>query len=113
MKIISSKLHGFIDYLVVIFLAVSPMLFGMEGFVCTFTYVLAAVHLVLTLCTNFGAGIFKIIPLNVHGYIEFLVGILLVILAFTLFKDNELGKTFYTVFGAAVFVTALLSDYSK
>jgi ABC-type amino acid transport system permease subunit len=81
--------------------------------IAVFTYALGAVHLILTLFTNFDAGLFKIIPLRVHGYIEFIVGIALIVLAFTLFMDNANGRVFYTCFGLAVLLTWLFTDYKN
>lgn len=113
MKIISPKIHGVIDYLVVVFLVISPLLMGMGHIASSFTYALAIVHLLLTLFTNFNAGLFKIIPLRIHGLIELIVGIGLVILAQTFFKADVVAKTFYTGFGIAVLLVYLLSDYKK
>ncbi|HWZ15875.1 MAG TPA: hypothetical protein VNW95_11625 [Mucilaginibacter sp.] len=111
MKIISPKLHGIIDYLVVAFLLASPSIFGFMGHVALFTYALAGVHLLLTILTNYSAGIVKIIPLPVHGLIEFIVGLLLIIMAFTLLNNHPDVKHFYTVFGAAILVVFLITDY--
>jgi hypothetical protein len=111
MKFISPRIHGYIDYLVVLFLIGSPMIFGLNGFVAIFTYALAVVHLILTLLTNFSAGVIKIIPFPFHGIIELIVGIALFILALTLFKDSGNGKLFYICFGAAVLLTWLFTDY--
>lgn len=111
MKFISPKLHGIIDFLVVLFLLASPMLFGLNGFVAIFTYALGMVHLLLTLLTDFSAGLFKVIPFALHGAIELIVGIALIILAFTIFKDSGTGKVFYLGFGAAVLLTWLFTDY--
>ncbi len=111
MKIINASLHGIIDYLVVIFLLVSPTLFGMDGLLATFTYALGVVHLLLTISTAFAMGIFKLIPFKVHGLIELLVGIALIVIAYTLFRGSDLGNLFYTIFGAAVLLVWLLTDY--
>jgi hypothetical protein len=113
MKFISPKIHGIIDFLVVLFLIASPMLFGLSGFVAIFTYALAIVHLILTLLTDFGAGLFKVIPLPLHGIIELIVGIGLIVLGFTLFKDTGTGKVFYIGFGAAVLLTWLFTNYKS
>ena len=113
MKIISPLVHGVIDYLVVLFLLSAPMLFGMYDGLATCTYALAGIHLVLTVLTNFNMGLIKTIPLPVHGFVEFAVGIVLVIIALTVLKDNVIGKTFYTAFGAAVLLVFFLSDYRQ
>ncbi len=111
MKIISPKVHGIIDYLVVVFLLASPLIFGFTGRVALFTYALGGVHLVLTLLTNYSAGVAKIIPLPVHGLIEFIVGLLLIIMAYCFLNNHPDAKHFYTVFGAVILVTFLLTDY--
>jgi hypothetical protein len=111
MKFISPKVHGIIDFLVVFFLVASPLLFGMNGFVARFTYALALVHLLLTLLTDFSAGLFRVITLRLHGIIELIVGVALIVLGFTLFKDTGTGKIFYIAFGAAVLLTWLFTDY--
>lgn len=88
MKIINSTLHGFIDYLVALCLWRSPSLFGVERFTAMFIYALRAIHLMLILTTNYKAGLIKLIPLPVHGWIELIVGVTLVILPFTLFSSD-------------------------
>ena len=112
MKFISPKIHGFIDLLVVVFLLASPSYFGFTGLLTTFTYALAAVHLILTILTKYPVGIFKIIPLTVHGSIEFIVGITLIVLAYTLFKDNADGKLYYVILGTVILLTWLVTDYN-
>jgi hypothetical protein len=111
MKFISPKVHGIIDYLVVIFLLASPTCFGFTGLLAVFTYALGAVHLLLTVFTNYPLGVVKIIPATYHASIEALVGIVLIILAYTLFKDNTDGKLFYVIFGTVVLLTWLVTDY--
>ena len=112
MKFISPKIHGLIDYLVVIFLLASPTVFGFTGLVATFTYVLGAVHLLLTALTNYPLGIVKLLPVSLHATIEVLVGIILIVLAYTLFKDNAQGsKLYYVIFGTVILLTWLVTDY--
>ncbi len=112
MKFISPKVHGIIDYLVVVFLLASPTIFSFTGFIATFTYALAGVHLLLTILTNYSVGLIKIIPLPLHGLIEFAVGIVLIVLGYTLFKDEATGKLFYILFGTVVLITWLCTDYT-
>ncbi len=42
--IINEKVHGIIDYAVVIFLLLSPTIFGFTGMVAIITYALAGIH---------------------------------------------------------------------
>ncbi|MEO6131331.1 MAG: hypothetical protein ABIQ02_05755 [Saprospiraceae bacterium] len=109
---LNSKIHGVIDYLVVVFLLLSPTLFGMGEVTATFTYVLAVIHLLLTITTNFEFGLLKIIPFKIHGMIELIVSIALIGVAFYLGSlEGELARNFYIGFGIAVFLTWLITDY--
>jgi hypothetical protein len=112
MKLINSKIHGIIDYLVVVFRLLSPTVFGLTPLAGTLTYILAGIHLLMTILTDFPYGILKIIPYKIHGLIEFLVSILLVALPWIFhFDADTIDRHFYILFGAAVFMTWLLTDY--
>lgn len=114
MKIISSKLHGILDYIVVVFLLASPMLFKMEGTLCSFTYSLAAVHFLLTILTRFELGIIKLIPFPIHGIIEFFVAIALAMVSFWFNKDgNSLGYYYYIYFAIAIMFVFILTDFKE
>lgn len=110
---INAKIHGILDYIVVLFLWLSPSLFGLEGFTATFTYALGGVHLLLTILTKYSAGIIKIIPYSVHGIIEFLVAVGLAAFAYFYLAEHEgeLARNYYYGFSGAVFLTWLLSKY--
>lgn len=109
---LNSKTHGVIDYLVVVFLLASPTLFGLKEITSALTYVLAVVHLVLTITTKFEFGLVKIIPFHLHGLIELIVSIALIGGAFYLGSlEGELSRNFYLAFGVAVFITWLITDY--
>jgi len=88
-------------------------LFDFTGLLATFTYALAVVHLILTLITDYSIGILKWVPLSIHGGIEFIVGVVLIALAYTLFKGEDSGKLYYIVFGTVILLTWLVSDYKK
>lgn len=112
MKLLSSKLHGILDYVTVLFLALSPSVFNMQPYAAFFTYALAFIHLVLTLFTNFEMGIFRIIPLYVHGIIEISVALFLVVVSFLFFIYRDTTSFyFYLVFAIVLFVVWRISDY--
>ena len=112
MKFISPKIHGIIDYLVVVFLFASPCYFHFGSLWSTFTYALGAVHLLLTILTNYPMGIIKVIPVGVHATIELLVGIALIAAAYLLFKDEQpYAMLYYIIFGTVVLLTWLVTDY--
>lgn len=111
MRFITPKIHGIIDYLVVVFLFASPTMFEMTGVLATFTYALGAVHLFMSLLTAYSVGIFKVIPFQLHGFIELVVGVGVIVLAYTLFKNDPVGKLYYIVFGTVIMLTWLVTDY--
>lgn len=111
---LNSKIHGAIDYFTVLFLVLSPTLFSMKDLTATFTYVLAAIHLLLTITTKFEFGLIKIIPFNIHGIIELIVSIVLIGVAFYLGShEGELSRNFYLSFAIVVFVTWMITDYKN
>ncbi|HVW95411.1 MAG TPA: hypothetical protein VHA56_05555 [Mucilaginibacter sp.] len=111
MKFMSPKVHGIIDILVCVFLLASPIIFGFTGTLAIFTYALGAAHTVLTLGTDFQIGVIKLIPVQIHELIEFVVAVSVIVLAYTLFNNNPDGKLFYVIFGNCVLLTWLVTDY--
>jgi hypothetical protein len=114
MKIISSKVHGILDYATVVFLLASPTIFKMEGTLCTMTYALGVIHFVLTALTAFEVGLIKIIPFKLHGLIEVIVAIALAGLALWFRSiDNELGFYFYLGLAIIIMIVFLLTDFGN
>ena len=111
-NIINPKVHGILDYAVVIAFALAPTLLGFSGLPATISYVLAAVHLLLTLVTAFPLGVIKIVPLPLHGAIEFVVSIILVALPWILkFASDTAARNFYVGAGVLIFVVWRITDY--
>lgn len=109
---LNSKVHGVIDYLVVIFLLASPTIFDLPQTTAIFTYALGGIHLLLTALTKYELGLINIIPFKIHGTIELLVSILLIAVAFYLGGvDGDVSRNFYLAFAGAVFITWLATDY--
>lgn len=112
MKILSPKIHGFLDIVTVLIFAAAPTLFNFGGLPATICYILAVVHLLLTLATAFPLGIVKIVPLLIHGAIELIVAIVLVILPFIL-GFTETARNFFVGIGIVIFIVWLISDCRK
>ena len=112
MKIITPFVHGVIDYCVVLFLLVSPSLFSITGLPGMLIYALSAIHFILSITSGFKLGIFKLIPFKIHGIIELLVSLILVVMPWIFgFAQVEVARNFYIIFGAIVFLTWLITDY--
>ena len=113
MKMISPKFHAVLDYILIMLLLASTDIFGLSKTASTLAYALGIIHFLLTVCTDFSGGIFKIISLKLHGIIEFFVSILLVVLAFTLFKGNLTDEIFYACLGLLILIIFTLTDYKR
>lgn len=114
MKLLNSNLHGLVDYIFVLFLWLSPTIFQLPDNTALFTYILGSIHLLVTVTTNFKFGLFKILPFKIHGWIELIVSIALIGVAFYLgTMEGNLARNFYFGIAILVFITWLISDYSE
>jgi hypothetical protein len=112
LRSIGAVSHGIIDYLMVIILAIGPGVAGFSGKQAIFCYVLAAVHFLLTVLTRFPLGAVKIIGFPLHGVIEALVSILLILLPWMAnFFRGVHSRNFFIAIGVLIGVIALLTNY--
>jgi hypothetical protein len=112
MKIISPLVHGYLDYFTVIVFLLAPTLAGLSGTAGMLAYALAVIHLAMSLFTDFPLGLTKIIPFTVHGWVERVVGPVLVIAPFVLGFDGA-ARGFYILMGIVIIVVGLLTDYRQ
>jgi hypothetical protein len=110
MKVLTPRIHGVVDYLTVVLFVMAPTFFGLSGFAATLAYLLAAVHLLLTLATAFPFGAVKWIPLPVHGWIELLVALVLIVAPWFLAPAGG-ARVFYVGIGVVILVVWALTDY--
>jgi len=112
MKIINAKVHGYLDYLVVLIFVCGPVVFHLSTAPAVISYSLAGVHLLLTLLTDFPLGVVKVVPLKWHGIVELIVGPALVALPFVLgFGAEPSAQYFFVVNGIVVSLVWVLTDY--
>ncbi|MEP6692298.1 MAG: hypothetical protein ABJD07_14145 [Gemmatimonadaceae bacterium] len=107
---IPSGLHRVLDFATVIAFAAAPLLFHLTGTAAILAYLLAGVHLVLTLLTRFVNGGNGVVPLAVHGMIELVVGIVLVVLPFVL-GWSGIARGFFLAAGVVILAVWALSIY--
>ncbi|MGZ7042855.1 MAG: hypothetical protein ACXVH7_13770 [Thermoanaerobaculia bacterium] len=104
--------HGVIDYLMVIILAVGPGVAGFQGRQAALCYMLAAIHFGLTILTRFPLGILKHVGFPVHGAIEFIIGLLMIVLPWVAsFARGVLSRNFFMAIGALILLIWFLTDY--
>jgi hypothetical protein len=78
----------------------------------TIAYLLAAIHLAMTLITDFPLGVIKKLPFSIHGWVERVVGPVLVVLPFVFGFDGA-DKVFYLVIGIVIILVGLMTDYHQ
>ena len=112
MRSIGPWTHGILDYASVILLAIAPRVTGFSGKQALICYALAVVHLLLTILTRFPLGVVKIVRFPIHGAIELLVSILLLVMPWLAgFSRGVLSTHFFVYFGLLLLVIWFLTDY--
>jgi hypothetical protein len=112
MKLLSPRVHGYIDYFAVVGLALAPTLFGFTGVSATICYVLAAVQLGMSLITAYPTSVAKVIPFTVHGAIELATALFLVAAPWIFaFVDVVVARNFFVAAGFSLFLVYLVTDY--
>jgi hypothetical protein len=112
MKPIPIALHGIIDYAAVVIFAAAPTALGLHEGPALLSYALAAVHLLMTLLTDFPAGVVRIVPLWIHNWVERIVGPVLVLLAFVPIVGNtQTAQAFFIAMGVVILAVERLTSY--
>ena len=110
MKIITKRIHAFLDYPVAIALILLPFLLGLGSSnslaqwlsVCT-----GAAAFILTLLTDHHLGVIRVIPYKGHLMVDFIVGVVFVIAPFA-FAFQGIDAIYYAVNGGAVLTVVSL-----
>jgi len=106
--------HGIIDYLMVIILAVGPGVAGFSGKQAIFCYVFAALLFFLTVLTRFPLGAKKIIGFPMHGVIEVMLAVLMIVLPWIAnFSRGVLSRNYFIAVGVLIGGIAALTDYRR
>lgn len=114
MRVLNARIHGWIDLIFVAAFLLGPLLFGLGGSPAAISYILALVHLVVTLLTRYPMGIRKVIPFFAHGILELVVGIFLLILpSIGGYAPGSPARQFYMIMGAAILVVWALTAYTR
>ena len=113
MRFLNPKVHGIIDWVIVVFLIVSPKLLAMEQKATNFTYALAVIYFILTVATNYEPGIARVIPFFAHGVFELMFGVAMIIAGYSYFNTDPFGHFFFVWFGGFILVFWLFTNYEK
>jgi hypothetical protein len=113
MKILNASIHGILDYATVIAFASAPTLLGFSGAAAMLAYLLAGVHLAMTVLTDMPLGLVKIIPMRLHALVEMLVGPTLIAAALLAPSLVMGAQGFFVASGIAICAVWFLSDYAS
>lgn len=112
MKILSPRVHGYLDYLVVAMLLLSPTIFGFVGAPAALCYVLAALQAGLTLLTAFPLGVAKLIPFPLHGAVEAVLSVFLLASPWLFgFSQMYTARDFFIASAVLLAVVWFITDY--
>lgn len=111
-NVISVRAHGILDYGTVAGFSLIPTIFKLAGTPAYLCYVLAVIHLLMTLMTRFPLGIIRVIPLAIHKTVEAVVGPVLVLSPWILgFSAEKMARNVFISAGVLIFVVWLMSEY--
>jgi hypothetical protein len=114
MKTLNASVHGILDYATVIAFVSAPTLLGFSGTPAMLAYLLAGVHLAMTVLTDMPLGLVKIIPMRLHALVEMLVGPTLIAAALLAPPLVIMGaQLFFVASGVAICAVWLFSDYAS
>ncbi len=112
MKYLNPRVHGYIDYIAILFLFLAPSVIGFSGVPATLFYIIAIAYLAMALLTAYPLGLVKLIPFPVHGIIEIVAAIALVLLPWIAgFADVSAARNTYLFAGVVLFLVWLTTDY--
>lgn len=110
MRVLAPRVHRMLDFATVAAFALAPSLLGLAGIAATLSYGLAVVHLALTLVTRFPGGS-GFVELPMHGMIELIVGVALVLVPLLLGWTGA-ARSFYVAAGLVILAIWALSAFS-
>ncbi len=111
MKIISRKTHGILDYGSAIFLIASPWLFGFSDVEPAKSIAVGAgiLIIVMSLMTNYESSMVKVIPMNIHLYMDILLGVFLLASPW-IFKFNNETYLFHVIMGLFAIMSGVMTN---
>jgi O-antigen ligase len=110
MALLSPRAHTGLDFVTVVAFAAAPTVLGLTGLAAGIAYVLAGVHLLMTLVTDFSREGRRPIPFPHHGKVEVAVGIALMALPWIVGWRGT-PRVFYIVAGVVILIVWAMTGY--
>ncbi len=110
MRIIPTRIHGILDYLVGIILIASPWVFDFDnGGAETWVPVIVGVMVLLqTIMTNFEVGFIRKIPMATHLRMDFFIGLFLIASPWIFDFDEQVWEP-HVIFGVFSILASLMT----
>lgn len=110
MRILKPSAHGVLDLVTVAIFALAPSVIGFGGGAEALSYVLAVVHLLMTLITGgLPVSVARLVPFPLHGIVEVVVGAALGLIGWLAFEGR--AQAFYLIMGLVILLVFIVSDY--
>jgi hypothetical protein len=104
MKLIDPRTHGYIDYIYDAIFLIAPSLFGFSATAANISYSFMLLHFGMNLITRYPLGLFRWLPFPVHGGIELVASILMILMPWIagFAPDDLAGRNFFVIAGLAL-----------
>lgn len=113
MKLIGPGTHRLLDFVAILVFALAPFAVGLGGLPAAICWLLALVHLVVTLATGFPGRARGLVPFVAHGVLELVVAVFLAASPWLFgFAPGSPARMFFVSAGVALFLVWLLTDYA-
>jgi hypothetical protein len=114
MRVLSPRLHGYLDIVFIVCFVLGPLVFGLGGTPALISILLAFTLLILTLMTRFPLGVAKKVPFVVHGLIELAMAIFVALLPrLGGYAPGSPARSFFWAMGIGLAAVWLLTDYRE
>ena len=112
MKLLSPRVHGYLDYLLVALFAVAPFLFDLAERPAILSWIVGLTLLVVSLLTAYPLGMVRVISFPAHGALELLAAIFLVLSPWVLgYSDEIASRNFFLLTGLTLLGVWAVTDY--
>jgi hypothetical protein len=112
MRVISPRIHGYLDIVFILCFLVGPLAFGLGGTPALISLLLGVTLLILTLITRFPLGVRKTVPFTVHGLVELAVTVFIALLPrLGGYSPGSPARSFFWTMAIALAIVWLLTDY--
>lgn len=113
MKLLSPRVHGVLDYAVVVLLFAAPTLLRFDLPAAMVCYLTGTAHLLVSLLTEYPLGVTRQIPFAVHGAIEFSIGVGLMASPWLFgFSEPGAARSFFLILGLVVLLLVTTTRYA-